>query len=150
MAARETFREIDAAAVGLRIKEARVAGGLSQRQLAFPGCSAAYISRLESGDRVPSGHLIDELARRLGRSRSWIETGREVVTVVLDPDVALECAAWISEGLQEEWERRFAEDNGGGLTPVEYALLPAVVHLLTEEQQVVARQILEPDAGLPA
>ena len=26
---------------------------LSQRQLSFPGCSAAYISRLEAGDRVP-------------------------------------------------------------------------------------------------
>ena len=52
----------DAAAVGRRLKEARLAAGLSQRQLSFPGCSAAYISRLEAGDRVPSLQLLRALA----------------------------------------------------------------------------------------
>jgi predicted transcriptional regulator len=41
-------------AVGRRLKEARDRSGLSQRQLAFPGCTAAYISRIEAGARVPS------------------------------------------------------------------------------------------------
>ena len=44
----------DPAAVGRRVFEAREAAGLSQRELAFPGCSAAYISRIERGERVPS------------------------------------------------------------------------------------------------
>ena len=44
----------DPAAVGRRVYEAREAAGLSQRELAFPGCSAAYISRIERGERVPS------------------------------------------------------------------------------------------------
>src|SRR5436309_14339399 len=44
----------DPPAVGKRLVEAREAKGLSQRDLAFPGCSAAYISRLERGDPVSS------------------------------------------------------------------------------------------------
>jgi len=37
--------------VGQRLKASRERAGLSQRQLAFPGCTAAYISRLEAGAR---------------------------------------------------------------------------------------------------
>jgi len=36
------------------------------KQLAFSGCSVAYISRIESGERVPSPRVLAELARRLG------------------------------------------------------------------------------------
>ena len=59
----------DPAAVGRRLKEARLAAGLSQRQLSFPGCSAAYISRLEAGDRVPSLQLLRKLALKLNARR---------------------------------------------------------------------------------
>ena len=59
----------DPAAVGRRLKEARLAAGLSQRQLSFPGCSAAYISRLEAGDRVPSLQLLRKLAAEAERGR---------------------------------------------------------------------------------
>ncbi len=55
----------DPHAVGRRLLEARLAAGLSQRALAFPGCSAAYISRLEAGERVPSLQLLRKLAQRL-------------------------------------------------------------------------------------
>jgi transcriptional regulator with XRE-family HTH domain len=148
MGARATFREIDPAAVGLRIKEARIAAGMSQRQLSFPGCSAAYISRLEAGDRSPSGHLLDELASRLGKTRVWLETGVDAVVVVLDPNVAADCAAYIADGLQIEWEKRFAEsDGGGGLSPVEYALLPAIRHLLDENGREIAGQLLDGEAA---
>ena len=51
--------------VGVRLKTARERAGLSQRQLAFPGCTAAYISRLEAGARVPSLQMINQLALRL-------------------------------------------------------------------------------------
>lgn len=65
----------DAAAVGRRLKEARVAAGLSQRQLSFPGCSAAYISRLEAGDRVPSLQLLRKLAAKLNADEAFLATG---------------------------------------------------------------------------
>lgn len=69
------WRKIDAAAVGGRIKEARLRAGLSQRKLSFEGCSAAYVSRLEAGDRTPSGHLLVELARRLSTTPEWLQDG---------------------------------------------------------------------------
>jgi len=65
----------DAAAVGRRLKEARLAAGLSQRQLSFPGCSAAYISRLEAGDRVPSLQLLRKLALKLNADEEYLATG---------------------------------------------------------------------------
>src|SRR5215204_570801 len=64
-------------AVGARLKEARLAVGLSQRQLSFPGCSAAYISRLEAGDRVPSLQLLRKLAQKLGADEQYLATGEE-------------------------------------------------------------------------
>ena len=42
------------AAVGTRLRLARERLGLSQRELSFDGCSYAYISRIESGQRTPS------------------------------------------------------------------------------------------------
>ena len=62
-------------AVGERLKSAREKAGLSQRQLSFPGCSPAYISRIESGDRIPSLQLLRELGRRLGVTEDYLATG---------------------------------------------------------------------------
>src|ERR671936_2905553 len=64
-------------AVGRRLKAAREKAGLSQLQLAFPGCSPAYISRIESGDRIPSLQLLRELGHRLGVSEDYLATGVE-------------------------------------------------------------------------
>ncbi len=63
------------AQLGPRLRTARERAGLSQRQLAFPGCTAAYISRLEAGARVPSLQMVNELASRLGVSSAWLATG---------------------------------------------------------------------------
>jgi tetratricopeptide (TPR) repeat protein len=64
-------------AVGERLRRAREEAGLSQRQLSFPGCSPAYISRIESGDRIPSLQLLREIGRRLGVSEDYLATGSE-------------------------------------------------------------------------
>jgi tetratricopeptide (TPR) repeat protein len=64
-------------AVGERLRAARERVGLSQRQLSFPGCSPAYISRIESGDRIPSLQLLRELGRRLGVTEDYLATGSE-------------------------------------------------------------------------
>jgi transcriptional regulator with XRE-family HTH domain len=69
----------DPAEVGRRIKEARLQAGFSQRQLSFPGCSAAYISRLEAGDRVPSLQLLRKLAEKLDADEEYLATGVERV-----------------------------------------------------------------------
>jgi transcriptional regulator with XRE-family HTH domain len=69
----------DPAAVGKRVFEAREAAGLSQRELAFPGCSAAYISRIERGERIPSLQVMRELARQTGVSEQALAFGRETL-----------------------------------------------------------------------
>ena len=69
----------DPVAVGQRLKEARVAAGLSQRSLSLPGCSSAYISRLEAGDRVPSLQLLRRLALKLGIDEEYLARGVERV-----------------------------------------------------------------------
>jgi transcriptional regulator with XRE-family HTH domain len=74
----------DPVAVGRRLHEAREGAGLSQRELAFPGCSAAYISRIERGERIPSLQVMRELARRIGVSETVLAYGRESLV----PDVA--------------------------------------------------------------
>src|ERR671936_1993433 len=67
----------DPQAVGKRLLEARIGAGLSQRELAFPGCSAAYISRIERGERVPSLQVMRELASRVGVSETYLAYGRD-------------------------------------------------------------------------
>ena len=65
----------DPVSVGRRIREARLAAGMSQKQLAFAGCTAAYVSRIEQGDRVPSLQILREFARRLGVGESYLAHG---------------------------------------------------------------------------
>jgi len=82
----------DPRAVGSRLRAAREAAALSQRQLAFPGCSPAYISRIESGDRIPSLQLLRELGRRLGVSEDFLATGSDPLErdgIALEAEVAL-------------------------------------------------------------
>ena len=96
----------DPAAVGQRLKEARERANLSQRQLSFPGCSPAYISRIESGDRIPSLQLLRELGRRLGVSEDYLATGRELRSArdeLLEAEVALRMDDLeLAEGLYRE------------------------------------------------
>ena len=69
----------DPVAVGARLHAAREAAGISQRELAFPGCSAAYISRIERGERIPSLQVMRELARKVGISEAELAYGREPI-----------------------------------------------------------------------
>jgi len=81
------------AAVGERLKLAREKAGLSQRQLSFQGCSPAYVSRIESGDRIPSLQLLRELGRRLGVTEDYLATGApsrgEGAAVLVEAEVEL-------------------------------------------------------------
>lgn len=76
--------------VGLRLKKAREAAGVSQRKLAFAGCSPAYISRIEAGDRIPSLQILRELARRLDVDAEFLATGsRDVGDGLVEAELAL-------------------------------------------------------------
>src|SRR2546421_1153924 len=80
----------DPVAVGRRLKDARESAGLSQRELSFQGCSPAYISRIEKGDRIPSLQLLRELGKRLGVTADFLATGQdEQFDPLLEADLAL-------------------------------------------------------------
>ena len=59
------------------------AAGLTQRQLGFLGCTAAYISLIESGSRIPSFQLLREFGRRLGVTADWLATGADESGTIL-------------------------------------------------------------------
>ena len=61
----------------MRLREARLRAGLSQRDLAFDGCSYAYISRIEAGQRIPSMQVLQEIGRRLGVSATYLAVGTD-------------------------------------------------------------------------
>src|SRR6266581_5671336 len=83
----------DPVAVGLRLREAREAAGLTQRELSFDGCTSAYISRIEAGARVPSLQILREFAKRLGVDVEYLATGGSddggLSSELLEPEVAL-------------------------------------------------------------
>jgi transcriptional regulator with XRE-family HTH domain len=52
--------------IGDRIRDLRVARGLTQTALSGEGLSAGYVSLIESGKRTPSTAMVKEIAERLG------------------------------------------------------------------------------------
>jgi transcriptional regulator with XRE-family HTH domain len=64
--------------IGQRLRRLRSERGLSQRDLAVPGVSYAYISRIEAGTRQPSVKALRKLAGKLGVSPEYLETGSEI------------------------------------------------------------------------
>ena len=82
-----------ATGVGARLRAARTRSRLRQADLSFAGCSIGYISRIESGDRVPSLQVIRRLAERLGVDEGWLARGVEApappVAALVDASVAL-------------------------------------------------------------
>jgi transcriptional regulator with XRE-family HTH domain len=64
--------------IGQRLRRLRLERGLSQRALAEPGVSYAYISRIEAGTRQPSVKALRKLAPKLGVSADYLETGSDL------------------------------------------------------------------------
>jgi tetratricopeptide (TPR) repeat protein len=58
-------RSIDPAVLGQRIRNARVAAGMTQSQVAADDVSTAYISRIEDGQRRPEASLLERMAGRM-------------------------------------------------------------------------------------
>ena len=70
--------EGQAETIGQRLRRLRHERGLSQRELSSPGVSYAYISRIEAGARRPSVKALRMLAKKLGVSADYLETGSEI------------------------------------------------------------------------
>ncbi|OIJ87149.1 tetratricopeptide repeat protein [Streptomyces colonosanans] len=64
------------AVIGQRVQRLRVERGLTQRQLAEPAYTDAYISTLESGKVRPSETALRFLAKQLGTTYEELTTGR--------------------------------------------------------------------------
>jgi transcriptional regulator with XRE-family HTH domain len=64
--------------IGQRLKRLRQERGFSQRELASPGVSYAYISRIEAGTRQPSVKALRRLAAKLSVTPEYLETGSDL------------------------------------------------------------------------
>src|SRR5207248_9179122 len=64
--------------IGERLKRLRLERGFSQRELAGPGVSYAYISRIEAGARQPSVKALRTLSPKLAVSVEYLETGSDL------------------------------------------------------------------------
>ena len=62
----ELIKSIDPAILGRRIRNARVAAGLTQTEAAGGHASTAYVSRIEAGQRRPDLKLLDQIAQCIG------------------------------------------------------------------------------------
>lgn len=87
----ELSRNIDPRDLGRRLRNARVAAGLTQSALAAGEVTAAYISRLEDGQRRPDFDLLKRLAKRTGVSMDYLLTP-EPNDKRLELDLALDYA----------------------------------------------------------
>ena len=146
----------DPKAVGRRLKDARERAGLSQRQLSFPGCSPAYISRIEAGDRIPSLQLLREMGRRLGVSEDFLATGRERTLPEDGQLLAAEVALRLDD--TETAERLYRESLDAAATPDEVGRALSglgqlafrngdprtAIDRLEEARAVAGRQTLDP------
>ncbi|MFD5699380.1 tetratricopeptide repeat protein [Streptomyces lasiicapitis] len=72
----EGVRLDDPVEIGRRVLRLRTERGLTQRQLAEPAYTAAYVSTLESGRVRPSESALRHLAGRLGVGYEELATGR--------------------------------------------------------------------------
>lgn len=64
--------------LGQRLRRLRKEKGLSQQAISGPGLTTAHISRIEAGLRRPSVRAIRALAKHLGVSPEYLETGRHL------------------------------------------------------------------------
>ncbi|MGH2756882.1 MAG: helix-turn-helix domain-containing protein [Actinomycetota bacterium] len=63
--------------IGAHFKKLRLDRGLTQQQLAQPHYSAAYISTIEAGKRIPSRKAMARFAARLGVDPDDLSSGRD-------------------------------------------------------------------------
>lgn len=111
--------------IGQRLFRLRLERGLSQRELASPGVSYAYISRIEAGTRNPSVKALRKLASKLGVTADYLETG--VDEVVARAPVDLIDSGAEQWGVPFGWHDLTDDERAHVLHDLDHALLDAVV-----------------------
>src|SRR5690348_16514170 len=66
----------DPETIGRRVQRLRLERGLTQRQLAAPAYTPAYVSTRQAGRVRPSDEALNHLAERLGVASDELATGR--------------------------------------------------------------------------
>jgi transcriptional regulator with XRE-family HTH domain len=107
--------------IGARLRRLRLERGLSQRELACPGVSYAYISRIEAGTRQASVKALRKLASKLNVTTAYLETGCDIDEVeerelrLADAELALRLgdAAEAEGRLQRLFEEAAAAGDQG-------------------------------------
>lgn len=101
-------------AIGQRLRQARLAAGLTQQQLAGDRYTKAYISALENGIAKPSMAALNYLAPRLGKTASEILSDPSAAWARIEADLAVAAGRWqaaldgyqtLLEGVQERGGR---------------------------------------------
>src|SRR5437868_3472327 len=104
--------------IGQRLKRLRLERNLSQRELAAPGVSYAYISRIEAGSRQPSVKALRRLAAKLGVSAHFLETGSDIAAEedreLRLSDVELAIRLGETEGAEETLRELVSETVAAG------------------------------------
>lgn len=104
--------------IGQRLKRLRLERGLSQREVATPGVSYAYISRIEAGTRQPSVKALRKLAAKLEVTAGYLETGSDLASDealelrLSDLELAVRLGDW--EQAEGPLEQIAAEAAGAG------------------------------------
>lgn len=78
-------------AINDRIKEVRMASGLSQIDFAKSiGISSSGMSKLEKGDNNPADRTLKLICQEFGISRIWLETGEgDMIDPQVETDIQL-------------------------------------------------------------
>jgi transcriptional regulator with XRE-family HTH domain len=107
--------------IGERLKRIREERGLTQRDIAVPGVSAQYVSKIERGQRTASVKALRKLAPQLGVSARFLETGHDLTESELrdyrldDAELALRVggdAAGAERAFGDVLEEALAEGDG--------------------------------------
>ena len=83
-----------ARSIGARLRQARLAAGLTQQQLAGDRYTKAYISALENGIAKPSMAALNYLAPRLGTTASEVLADPNSAWARVEVDLALASGDW--------------------------------------------------------
>jgi transcriptional regulator with XRE-family HTH domain len=133
---RPAFHVDDPVAVGRRIRQLREQHGLSLRQIAGPGCSPGYLSRVERGQRIPSVGVMADLAEKLGVTLEDLG-GRDIRTRIPETRLLdLELAARMGDGTADEQVQSCLEDARRiGDRRAESRMLELLAHFAAEARR---------------
>ncbi len=119
--------QFDTVLLGRNVRSARMGLGLTQKQLAGPSLSIAYISRIEAGQRRPSPPVMEQLATRLNATVDQLlapatATQSDEFRLTLDyAELALETGETLEAQRQAASVESALRDDAGGQPLVERA-----------------------------